>query len=308
MTAATADVAAYLETVRGELSDLPQAERDDLLAEVEDSLLEAAGEGGSIAARLGPPTEFAAELRSAAGLHPPTTSAADRSPLGRRAVELAERVLAHPRFDAARTVARELAPIWWLARAYLAVGALAYVFDTGWSTRYPVVPRFDSAKFGLALVLLAMVLSVWLGLRSRRSFRLPRAVAVLNAACVVAIVPVALDLADTSAYDALVASAYAPTPETPVALTYGGVAVDNVYPYSREGKLLHDVLLFDGAGRPLDVGGLGDPQRRLLLKSDGTPLFNSFPIRYFEPGTSLVANPNAGPPVAVPEIETPPLP
>jgi uncharacterized membrane protein len=63
MTAATADVAAYLAAVRSSLRDLPEAERDDLVAEVEASLVESAGEGGSIAARLGPPEEFAAELR-----------------------------------------------------------------------------------------------------------------------------------------------------------------------------------------------------------------------------------------------------
>ncbi|HJV29442.1 MAG TPA: hypothetical protein VJ645_02905 [Gaiellaceae bacterium] len=63
MTAATADIAAYLAAVRSSLSDLPEAERDDLVAEVEASLVESAGEGGSISARLGPPEEFAARRR-----------------------------------------------------------------------------------------------------------------------------------------------------------------------------------------------------------------------------------------------------
>ncbi len=48
MTAATApppEVAAYLAAVREALADLPAAERDDLVAEVEASLVEAAAPG-----------------------------------------------------------------------------------------------------------------------------------------------------------------------------------------------------------------------------------------------------------------------
>ena len=40
---------------------------------------------------------------------------------------------------------------------------------------------------------------------------------------------------------------------------------------------------------------------------DGQPIYNSFPIRYFEPGTRTVAHPDASPPVHVPRIATPNL-
>ena len=64
------DVETYLARVRAALADVPADERDDLLAEVEASLHETASEsGGSVAAQLGPPEDFAAELRSAAGLN-----------------------------------------------------------------------------------------------------------------------------------------------------------------------------------------------------------------------------------------------
>jgi hypothetical protein len=88
-----------------------------------------------------------------------------------------------------------------------------------------------------------------------------------------------------------------------------GTPVANVYPYSRDGRLLQDVLLYDGAGQPLDIGrnGVADPNRRFLHTSAGQPLFNSFPIRYFEPGTTRVKRPKAGPQVNVPAITTPPL-
>jgi len=307
MTAATADVAAYLAAVRSSLSDLPEAERDDLVAEVEASLVESAGEGGSISARLGPPEEFAAELRSAAGLHETAPPARGPSQLA----ILAKRLGSDPRVARLRSLAVELAPIWWVARGYLAVGAVAYVLDAGWSTRYPIVPRIGSAETGLVLIVLAIVVSVWIGLQTRRhGTPLPRLASALNAALVVAIIPVALDVSDTGAHDSLVAMAYAPKLQQVAGLAYGGTRVDNIYPYSRDGKLLHDVLLYDGAGRPIDVPSsrVEDPNRRYVVTNGNKPLFNVFPIRYYEPGTKRVERPNAAPYVELPRVVTPPLP
>jgi hypothetical protein len=51
-----------------------------------------------------------------------------------------------------------------------------------------------------------------------------------------------------------------------------------------------------------------DPDRRLLLTSENQAIFNSFPIRYYEPGTRRVARPNGGPVVLVPQLVTPALP
>src|SRR5205085_7273204 len=78
-TAVPPEVSEYLAAVRAALDDLPATERDDLLAEVEVSLLDAASEtGGNVSARLGPAEDFAAELRSAAGLQvPPRRSGAE---------------------------------------------------------------------------------------------------------------------------------------------------------------------------------------------------------------------------------------
>ena len=71
-TAVPPEVSEYLAAVRAALDDLPATERDDLLAEVEPSLLDAASEtGGNVSARLGPAEDFAAELRTAAGLQVP---------------------------------------------------------------------------------------------------------------------------------------------------------------------------------------------------------------------------------------------
>jgi len=307
MTAATADVAAYLAAVRSSLRDLPEAERDDLVAEVEASLVESAGEGGSISARLGPPEEFAAELRSAAGLHETTAPTRGPSPLAL----LTARLGSDPRVAKIRSVARELAPIWWVARAYLAVGAVAYVLDTGWSTRYPIVPRFGTAELGVVLIALATIASVWVGLWMRRhGSPLPRFWAVVNAALVLAVIPVTLDVTDTRAHDMLVSMAYAPVAQVTPGLANDGVPIDNIYPYTRDSKLLHDVLLYDGRGRPIEIASNrgDDPNRRFVVSNGNRPLFNVFPIRYYEPGTKRVERPNAAPYIEHPLVVTPPLP
>jgi hypothetical protein len=65
------NVSVYLEALRAELADLAPEEREDVLSEVEPSLLEAAADGDEpIAARLGAPADFAADLRASAGLPP----------------------------------------------------------------------------------------------------------------------------------------------------------------------------------------------------------------------------------------------
>lgn len=309
MTAATAvppEVGRYLAAVRAALADLPGAERDDLLAEVEASLAEAAADtGGPLETRLGSPREFAAELRAAAGLQE-VASTPRESRVAARLRELLEAAEGHPGVASVRRVAIELAPIWWVARAYIAVGALAYVLDASWSTRYPVVPQFGSAEGGLVVIVLATAVSVALGLWLRRHpAPLPRLVTALNIALALAVVPVAAEVTNTSAHDALVVAAYRPVP-IPDGIVAGGVRVDNIYAYSRDGRLLHDVLLYDGAGRPLELRS-DDPNRRLLLGADRNPIFHSFPIRYYEPGTSRVERPNAAPAISLPKIATPPL-
>jgi hypothetical protein len=119
------NVAEYLDALRAELADLAPEERDDLLSEVEPSLLEAAADDDEpIAARLGPAADFAADLRASAGLPPaPRGSAAPRS----RLRDLAR----HPAVGRTASVLRELAPVWWIARAYVAVAALASLTGHG---------------------------------------------------------------------------------------------------------------------------------------------------------------------------------
>ena len=302
MNAATTippEVDAYLARVGEALSDLPAAERDALLADVEASVFEAAQEG-SVAARLGPPDDFAAELRAAAGLQqlPPLPP-----PRGLRGGVTA--ALAHPRVVALRGTLTPLAPIWWVARAYFVVAAVALWLNVPWSTIRFAVPLLGNGVGSVVAILVAAAASIWVGFFVRRSTRPIRRLAVVaNALIALAALPVIAHLLNPQPFPV------AAVEQAPVVagLSYDGVPVDNIYPYTRAGRLLHDVLLYDGAGRPLDVRpGADDPDRRLLEARDGTPIFNSFPVRYFEPGTTRVERPDAAPPIRIPEIETPTL-
>ena len=300
------DVSAYLAAVRASLADLPAGERDDLLAEVESSLIESASEGGTISARLGAPEEFAAELRSAAGLHVVEVPVSPNRLARLRAMVRAHEAKVAP----VRRLASELAPIWWVVRGYLAVGLFAYLLDSSWSSVNRAVPRIGSGEGGLILIAVAIVISVLLGLRTRgRRTSLAPFLIVANLVLLAAAFPIAQTVVDQSERRALLAAAYAPpSPPTP-GLAYDGRPIDNVYPYSTDGTLLHDVLLYDGSGRPLAIQRNleSDPNRRVVRDARGRPIFNVFPVRYFEPGTHRVAHPEAAPPVDLPRTNAKPV-
>ncbi|MDX6488698.1 MAG: hypothetical protein QOK13_1313 [Gaiellaceae bacterium] len=287
------EVTAYLAAVSEALSDLPEEERDDLLAEVETSLVEA---GGPVAARLGPPDEFAAELRAAAGLHREPEASRSES----RLVAWLRRAGADRRIVAARPVLARLAPIWWAIRGYVVVAALALLVGATWSTSHPQVPRLGTGATGLFAIVVAVALSVLLGLRG---FRGPLWT-LANVALVLVALPVAQHLAERAPQQIIVAYVQTSVVE-PQGLSYDMAPVQNIYPFSRSGRLLHDVLLYDGRGYPLEIGRHApDAARRYVLNRAGNRLYNTFPIRYFEPGTAVVAHPDAIPPVRFPRLLT----
>ncbi len=311
------EVEEYVAAVRRALADLPSTERDDLLADVEASLLETTEEGaGPISARLGAPEQFAAELRAAAGLHEPAPPVGRESDLGRRLRATRGRALAHPGVTALRRLGRELAPIWWVLRAYLAVGAISCAINNAWSARLPFLPlsNLEGAEGGYTALGIAIVVSVSLGLGVRRhGSRFPRIAAIVNMALLLATIPVVAQVTDTSSYDSydnLLLRANGQEQQLSLGLLYMGVKVDNIYPYSRDGRLLHDVFLYDGAGRAIEIPASRelDPDRRFVVTNGHRVLFNVFPIRYYEPGTRRVAQPDAAPYVKVPPVLTPRLP
>jgi uncharacterized membrane protein len=295
--------AGYLAELRDQLGDFPEQERDEIVADVESSLLELPDQSDAdLRSRFGTPSAFAEELRTAAGVH-----RAAEEPHPRPSVPLLERArqLAQSRNVAAlRGSLSRLAPIGWVARAYLLVAAAALVLGTGWSAWHRELPRFANGGTSLAILAAAIIASVALGLHPGRLRMLLLAA---NVATLLAVVPVIVHLTQRARTPAVVVQLPAPTALQP-GLTSDGRTVTNLYAYTRTGAMLHDILLYDQTGAPLQISSaVADASRRILRTASGKPLFNSFPIRYYHPGTAHVDQPNAGPTVRIPSILTPPL-
>jgi hypothetical protein len=310
--ALTPEADAFLARVREELADLPPDERDELLEDIESHLAEITGEGDvPLAVRLGSAEDFALELRHSAGL-PPRAEATAPSRLSSARVRFDE---AGRRLQALRGRIGS-AQLWWLARGWLLAVAVAVVVggaggNSAWGHTHLWLPHPGLPGYGAGIALVVLIgASLWLGRLSAsgRAVRLDRAA---TAIALVAIVPAAFHMnspARAPYFAPAVAPGYPYGP--PVAgLAFNGVLVSNIFPYTRDGKPLNDVMLFLPDGRPLPVGAQAptDPNRRYLVTRRGQRLYNSFPVRYFDPGTSRVTHPNAGPVVHVPNILTPPL-
>lgn len=296
---ANAQVRDYLDAVRARLGDLDPEAREHLLSDTEASLLEAAEDDVALPleVRLGPPERFARELRAAAGLpEPPARAERPR---------LLARLAAHRRVLAARGLARELAPVWWVARGYVALTAAAQLLGDDWSVRYPVLTSVLGGPLGWLLLLAAIAGSVAFGRRERAGGSGRRAIAV-NGAFGLATAWLLLAMAGNAGSGG-VRIEYAGASMAP-GLVWDGRPVGNIYPYDRRGRLLRDVRLYDDTGTPLEVRrGEGRPRRAVADRS-GRRVFNAFPIRYFEQGTRRVQRPEAGGlPEAPRPIVTPPV-
>jgi hypothetical protein len=136
------------------------------------------------------------------------------------------------------------------------------------------------------------------------------AVLAIDVVALLAIVPVERHVRDSPSASALGAPALVYVSQSLPGLQLDGRRVMNIYPYSRDGKLLHDVLLYDDVGRPIQLGLGPDPLRRSTRAVHGQVIANVYPIRYFAPGTypRRVSHPNASPRERVPKIVTPALP
>jgi hypothetical protein len=305
--ALTPEGEAFLARVRNELADLPPDERDELLEDIESHLAEIGEEGGvPLAVRLGSAEEFALELRHSAGLPPRAEpTAPSRLDAARARFERALR-----RSEALRTHFNA-ALVWRLARGWLLAVASAVIIGalgntSAWGHRHVWLPHPGLRAYGAIVALAALVVaSLWLGQRAAagKGVRLDRLASVV---AVLAIVPAAwhLDSPPRDHYYSYTTISQAP----PAGLFENGSEVLNIFPYTRDGRPLNDVLLYLPDGQPLSIGAQNvDPNRRYLVNKRGQRLYNSFPARYFDPGTTRVARPNAGPHVQIPTILTPPL-
>jgi hypothetical protein len=267
----------YLAAVRAALDDLPEAERAELLEDLESHLHEVAAEGGSLTDRLGEPGAYAEELRASAGL-PPRVQRSARRPLPDRLRDPALR-------RAALEFGNQLRPAWWLLRAYAAVRLLGVATGTPLDeTLSPEVYR--STVLGTIVLVLLAVGSVLLG---RQRLRGPArwAIWLLNAVlawCLLMVLWNAADRIERIAHpspgvdDPPVAEAQWPPSGV---ITADGRPITNIYVYDSKGRPIQGgVLLYDQDGAPI----VTSPDINWLpVDKDGTPIPNLYPQRQVVP-------------------------
>lgn len=273
----TPEITRYRDAVRAALADLSAEDRDDLMEDVESHLTEVAAENDGSLARLGSPADYAAELRTSAGL--PAPSAPVRTSFwARLSAALAdsavgrgiERAVRGPQGESLRKFLPELRPGWWVLRGYLVAVAIYGIFGFA---QYGVVPQpGNSVLLGLVLVLLAVWASVRLGRYTQAHRALRPWIIAGNGALLLFFLFVGINSSLSYRYDS-----------TGGPQQTGLVGVSNVYVFDSEGRLLTGVQLFDQDGNPLqvyeeiyDVNGMPVSVRR-YVDANGTEVYNVYP-------------------------------
>lgn len=289
MTTPVAEIASYLDRVRAALADLPAADRDELLDDLESHLAEVAGEDdGSLVSRLGPPEQYADELRSSAGL-PIRGGPAPRRSVPDRLAEIRQ----EPQVRQILEFLPQLRPGWWVLRGVLVAWLL--------------VSLVGGLVLILPLAVLAVPLSVGLGRRSQAEHRTRRA------ALVVDVLIVALAL-----YTLAAITSRSPdyVGDQPAVSGTGGLVgpagpVTNIYPYAKDGTPLRDVLLYDQFGQPVvvqpDPYGPPGTVRQFPYAADGHAIENAYPQDQATPDVSTdppVLRRQSPPSVTTPEFAT----
>lgn len=294
------DVATYGASVRAALSDLPSDQADVLLEDLEDHLREIAAEaGGPLAERLGPPEQYAQELRAAYGA---AHAKSRRQDPARRHLELAVAgVTKSVWYRQVRAFLPELRPAWWVLRAYLVVLVLTAAFSPGYDLG-PIPNPFSSR--GLLEILAtagAIVVSIRLGRRNRPLANGGRLLAIgANVAIALLALPVLASMGRFPSMAVVEAGSPGQSVNQPL-YTPSGV-VTNIYAYSKDGKPLTDVLLYDQDGRPLTLAdNNGDVTSDYPIGADGKAITNAYPLAQ----RHLNGDPVVAPRVAFPPWPTP---
>jgi uncharacterized membrane protein len=293
------DVATYAASVRAVLSDLPSDQAEILLEDLEDHLREVAAEaGGPLVDRLGPPEQYAQELRAAYG----SAHAAPK----RQDPPLSELTLAIRRLAAwgwvrqVRAFLPELRPAWWVLRAYLLVLVVTAVFSRNYNL-HPIPNPFSSrGLLEIIAAAVAIVLSIRLGRRNRPLARGGRVLAIgANVMIALVAIPVLARMGTFPSY-AMVESGGAGQSIQSQQLYGPNSVATNIYPYTRDGKPLTDVLLYDQDGRPLTLDSkIGDVTTDYTVGADGQPITNAYPLHQRR---------LSGDPVGAPRVALPPWP
>lgn len=261
------EISEFVDQVRARLGDLTEEEREELVGGLEADLSALVADGGSVA-DLGAPTDYADELRAAAGLAPARRRVRrPRQPLReqlaeelRRAQERWQSFVAQPRVAPVWAAVQPLQPVWWVLRAWITVQLLDLMM--GPYEYLTLLPSLGAPLVGPLLLLAAVAGSVQLGRgrlwpADRRTVSASaRAVLVgLNVVAVICLVPV-LDRFPGAWESHAMANGggYA----TPRFQAWSGLVNDhrrvrNVFAYDAQGNPLTGVQLYDQTGRPLAV-------------------------------------------------------
>ncbi|MGC5166884.1 hypothetical protein [Luteimicrobium sp. DT211] len=241
-----------------------------------------------LTARFGAPEDYAAELRSSAGLAPRVAAPAAATRRGMGGAWAETRAAWAERWRELRASARwkpvfdfleVLRPVWWVGRAWVLVTAIL------WSQASPV-GLAPTNGWGWILLLAAVICSVQWG-RGAWDFpvRFRWVGQLLAAAAVVLLLPTtATALAwstpdtgwgDGSAYEQGVRDA---TPSDGVWVD--GQQATNLFVYGADGKLVDGARVFDEAGNPVLVLDPSDDTGRgsaVVPDGDGTELWLALP-------------------------------
>ncbi|HEY4845161.1 MAG TPA: hypothetical protein VII89_05655 [Candidatus Dormibacteraeota bacterium] len=292
------DVASYAASVRTALSDLPPDQAEVLLEDLEDHLREIAAEaGGPLAERLGPPEQYAQELRAAYGAA--QANGRRQDPALRDIRRSVAWVTGSTWYRQVRAFLPELRPAWWVLRAYLVVLVLTAASSRSYNLR-PIPNPFSSR--GLLQIIataIAIVLSIRLGRRDRPLAKGGRLLAI-GANIMVALIALPV-LASMGTFPSMaMVEAGGGQSVDPQTLFSATGAVTNIYPYSKDGKPLTDILLFDQEGHPLTLSAkIGDLTTDYAIGADGQPITNAYPLQQRHLN---------GDPVGTPRVALPPWP
>ena len=315
------DVTGYADAVRRALAGLGPDQVDDLTDGLEADLAEAraddrhAGHGATLLEQFGPPEQYAADLRAAAGLEPGPDERQRRRPHPvRRTRELATSGLARLRattwWPAVEGLVVSLRPAWWLVR-----GWVLYQLVTGLAGPVALRPH----TFARWLLLLALlVLSVqWGRGRLRLPGRWDSLGMVVSALAAVALLPLLGSV--QSARGGYVATAVAVQQVPADGVVVDGMAVSNLFVYDAAGDPVPSAQVYDDRGRPVrttqDEGGVpywysGSKEPWYLVGAQdayGRTLWNVYPLQG-GPISAFEANDGGLKPVPGVTLATPPWP
>ena len=273
VTSDTMDVADYAAAVRRALAGLSPELVEDLTDGLEADLAEALADaaGTDPVAQFGTPEEYAAELRTAAGIEPAAPVVAGRKrrewlrhpvrALRRRASRLLTSLRATRWWPPVEDFLVVLRPLWWVLRGWVIYRFALWAFGGSPESIMP-----SSGFRFVALVALVVVSVQWGRGAWRAPARLQPVAVFVSAAAAVLVLPMVAG-ADTS--PDYIYETY-PEPYLAEGVVVDGMQVSNLYVYDAEGNPLENVQIFDDRGRPVRTLG-EDGQGEYFLYGVGQP-------------------------------------